>query len=122
MENPRNVIGTSNYGQNPNSYYNQQPEGYTNDVYNNNENDLYEYDADSSGNVITNASGRVKQLIGTIKGNNEGDTDTHSTSQYNRDVIETLCIQINQTLLIPKAFYFFFCCVRFIISIDGYLF
>lgn len=100
MEDPRYVIGTSNT-RTQNSYYNENNgPGYSENNYN--ENDLYEYDAESK-NVISNASGRVKEFL-----TGGDDNGAHDPSQYKRDVIDALCVQINQTLLIPKAFYFFF--------------
>lgn len=93
MENPRFVVGATN-----NSYNNQNtPNNQTYD-----DNDLYEYDADAPKGI----SGRVKGFLGSVQ--LKTDEDSHSTHQYKRDIIESLCSQINQTLLIPKAFYFFF--------------
>jgi hypothetical protein len=103
MENPRNVIGTSRQ-----SYYNDQNsmDGNVMGVASNASfqgNDLYEYEETTTKKVINNA----KQFIGSINGNSNA-KDDHSPNQYNRGVIDSLCVQINQTLLIPKLFYFFF--------------
>lgn len=111
MENPRYVIGASN--ENASGSYNNN--GFANrSGYD--ENDLYEYDPDSSKGI----SGRVKDFLGSVQ--LKSDDDSHSTHQYKRDIIDSLCSQINQTLLIPKAFYFFFRRVWFSVSFDGHLF
>lgn len=68
--------------------------------------DLYEYEPDSK-NFVANAKGRVRQIFGSLSGSNRGDTD-HSSHEYKRDILDTLCMHINQTLIVPKAFYFFF--------------
>ena len=99
MENPRNVIGVSGYQASNNSNnYQTGP----------NESDLYEYNADANQNVLSNASGRVKQFIGSAMNGEDNLDGGHSPGEYKRDVIDSLCSQINQTLIIPKAFYFFF--------------
>jgi hypothetical protein len=96
MENPRNVIGASGYQ----DHYPAENAANMGTVE-----DLYEFD-DSNKNILSNATGRVKQLIGSV---GAGDSlDGHSSSQYKRDVFDSLCSSINQTLVIPKAFYFFF--------------
>ncbi|RNA05048.1 Major facilitator superfamily domain-containing 6 [Brachionus plicatilis] len=64
--------------------------------------DLYEYDAEPKG-----IAGQMKNFLGSVQLKTSND-DNHSTHQYRRDFIDSLCSQINQTLLIPKAFYFFF--------------
>jgi hypothetical protein len=103
MEKPQNVIGASNYD----SSYNGGGFGVNNNY---NENDLYEYEnnnGSTGNNIISNASGKVKQFLSlkTDGLNNE----SHSQEQYGGgDFIDRLCFQINQTLIIPKAFYFFF--------------
>lgn len=64
--------------------------------------DLYEYDNDSKG-----IAGQMKNFLGSVQLRTSND-DNQSIHQYRRDFIDSLCSQINQTLLIPKAFYFFF--------------
>jgi hypothetical protein len=108
MENPRNVIGASGYSS---SGSNAQDQSYYNNTDSNTNNlstvdDLYEFDG-SNRNVLSNATGRVKQFIGSVAGGDES-LDGHSSSQYKRDVFDSLCSSINQTLIIPKSFYFFF--------------
>jgi hypothetical protein len=92
MENPRNVIGASGY---QDSYGYQDGSGPSTSG-NAQANDLYEFDdSNRSGNGVT---GRVKSMIG----------GENNAPQYKRDVFDSLCSSINQTLIIPKAFYFFF--------------
>ena len=104
MENPKNVIGASNYND---SSYNGGGFGMNNNY---NENDLYEYDnnnGSAGNNIISNASGKVKQFL-SLKTDGLND-ESHNQEQYGGgDFIDRLCFQINQTLIIPKAFYFFF--------------
>ena len=103
MDSPMNVIGASSSSANntnrqrssmpptstassssSSSYHNQQHVHNDTSLNNNYNNpDLYEFDANSEGNG-------------------------HSKNQYKRDIIDILCGQINQSLLIPKTFYFFF--------------
>ena len=71
-------------------------------------NDLYEYEESTGKKVINNASGHIKQFLGSINSSGGNSMDDHSANQYKRDFLDSLCVQVNQTLIIPKLFYFFF--------------
>jgi hypothetical protein len=108
MDNPMNVIGTSGSNRN---YQNGIGSGADRSRQPANSSDLYEFDNDAgSSSVINNASGHVKKFLSSLSNQRDGraNDDTSSIHQYKRDVFDTLCTQINQTLIIPKAFYFFF--------------
>lgn len=93
MENPRIVIGTSSNQ----SYYNDQ--NTVDAGLNNNDfqaNDLYEYDGESTAK---NIKGHLKQFLAP------NDNEHHSP---NLNFLDSICVRVNQTLVIPKIFYFFF--------------
>ena len=82
-----------------NSYQDQRNFAHDdNSAYNNNFNnpDLYEHETNSHSGV----AGRVRQVI------NNG-PDHHSTGA-NNDLLDMFCGQVDQELVVPKTFYFFF--------------
>ena len=100
MENPSNVIGAT-----ASSYKNNSG---------NKSNDLYEYDdmdggggaggGSRPGGGLADMGGKFKRML-TLDMDMDGGG---GGSGYKRDCFDMMCAQINQTLLIPKAFYFFF--------------
>jgi MFS family permease len=92
------------------SYQNQTADTKNNkNLYDNS--DLYEYDTEGKqpGTFISNAAGRVRSLFsgGDDAGNQNFDSD-NASMRYKRDFLDSLCANINQTLIVPKAFYFFY--------------
>ena len=74
--------------------------------------DFYEYDTDKKNpaSLITIAAGRVRSLFnGAGDGGGTENLDSDNASmRYKRDCLDSLCANINQTLIVPKAFYFFY--------------
>ena len=91
----------------PQTSYQNQTAGNEN-LYDNS--DLYEYDTDTKnpGNFISNAAGRVRSLFNGDGSRNENIDSDNASMKYKRDCLDTLCANINQTLIVPKAFYFFY--------------
>ena len=80
----------------PSSYQNQQPNNDRN-LYDNA--DLYEYDGPERKSFF----GRFRSIFSATNQNGT-DSDNH----YKRDCLDSMCTNINQTLIVPKAFYFFY--------------
>lgn len=76
---------------NASSYQDQRNFQHDEPLNNTNNPDLYEYD---------NQNNNVREFVNTGA--------DQPQDQYKRDLLDMMCGQINQSLLIPKSFYFFF--------------
>jgi hypothetical protein len=69
--------------------------------------DLYEFEPEASNAkaFVNSTSSKVKSIFSAFSGQDNGE---HNVNQYRKDIMDNLCMNINQTLIVPKAFYFFF--------------